>query len=180
MLTSSLKVHEGTVWFKSGHFYNFYYTNYANDPIPTVIMLNHISGTHENTGHKHNYIQCINLSYIPRTFRKKFVQVWLPTLESNRGNIKLTWEIVVKRWPFMRMAIRRYILKRNYIKYAREIPPEKVMDEVVSTVTRDYSIAAMKQLAVLTDKMKERSPKAHKNVFARNLSKYLYKYRTSM
>jgi hypothetical protein len=178
MLTSAPRVREGMVWFRSGHFYNFHYTKYANDPIPTVVMLNWVHGTHPNTGHKHNYVQCINLSYIPRNYRKKFVEMWLPTLKRNKGNVKLTWSMVISKWPFMRMSIRRYILKNNFIKYAREIPPENVIKEVVSTWTRDYSMMAMKQLAVLTDRMREKNPKSHKNLFAKSLSKYLYKYNT--
>lgn len=179
MLSASLRVKEGMVWFRSGHFYNFYYKQYQNDPIPTVVMINYIHGTHPNTGHVHNYIQCINLSYIPRNYRKRFVNMWLPTLEQNKGNARLTWNMVVNRWPFMKIAIRRYILKKNLIKYGREILPEKVVDEVISTWTRDYSLMAMKNLAIATDKMRERNPRAHKNVFAKSLSKYLYKYRTS-
>lgn len=177
MLSSRLRIKEGMVWFKSGHFYSFHYKQYANDPIPTVIMLNHVSGTHENTGHKHNYIQCINLSYIPRNFRKKFVNAWLPALERNRGNVRLTWDIVVKKWPFLTVAIRRYIVRRNLIMYAREIPFDKVMEEVISTSSRDFSRASVKRLVEMTDRLKKRNPVAHKNLFARNLSKYLYKYR---
>ena len=70
MLQQLFKVREQMVWFKSGHFYSFNYTQYKNDPIPTVIMLNAVKGTHPNTGHIHNYIQAINLSYIPRNYRK--------------------------------------------------------------------------------------------------------------
>lgn len=179
MITSSPRVREGMVWFKSGHFYSFYYKKYENDPIPTIIVLNWVHGTHPNTGHIHNYLQALNLSYVPRNFRKKFVNMWLPQLEANRGNVRLTWQKVVQRWPFMRYAIRRYILKKQYIKYQREIPFDKVVDEVISTWTRDYSIMAMKHLAMVTDKIQERNPNAHKNIFAKQLSKYLYKYRTS-
>ncbi len=179
MLTASPRVHEGTVWYKSGHFYNFYYKNFANDPIPTVVVLNYIHGTHPNTGKVHDYIQCINLSYIPRNYRKRFVDTWLPTLERNRGNIRLTWTMIQSRWPFMKFAIRRYLVKKHYILYGREIPPEKVYDEVISTWTRDYSMAAMKQLAITTDKMRQKDPHYSKNTFVKSLSKYLYKYRTS-
>jgi len=179
MLTASLKVREGMLWLRSGHFYSFYYKSYKNDPIPTVVMLNYVHGTHPNTGHVHSYAQCINLSYIPRNYRKKFVNMWLPLLQRNNGNVRLTWNKVSSTWPFMKVAIRRYILKQNLIKYGREIPMDKVVDEVISTWTRDYSMSAMKQLAILTDRMKERNPHAHKNIFAKSLSKYLYKYRTS-
>ena len=177
MLTASFKVKEGMVWFASGHFYNFYYKKWANDPIPTVVMLNWVHGTHPNTGHQHNYIQCINLSYIPRNYRKRFVEMWLPTLQRNNGNVHMTWRMVLSKWPFMKFAIRRYIVKQHYILYAREITADKVMDEVVSTWTRDYSLAAMKQLAILTDRMKQQDPNYKRNTFAKSLSKYLYKYR---
>lgn len=180
MLTASPRVREGMLWFKSGHFYSFYYKKYANDPIPTVVMLNWVHGTHPNTGHIHNYIQAINLSYIPRNFRKKFVHMWLPTLRANGGNVRLTWEKVVARWPFLTIAVRRYLLKRNYIKYARLIPEDKVEEEVISTWTRDYSVSAMKQFAIMTDRARERNHSYHRNLFAKKLAEYLYKYKTAM
>lgn len=178
MLTASNNVKEGMVWFKSGHFYNFHYTQYKNDPIPTGVMLNWVHGTHPNTGHVHNYIQMINLSYIPRNYRKKFVDTWLPLLEQNGGNIRLTWQKVVSRWPFMKFAIRRYIVKKNFIRYAREIQYKDVEREVISTWMRDYSMAAMKQLAIINDRLRSLNPKYKKNLFAKSLSKYLYKYQS--
>lgn len=177
MLAVSSRVREGMVWFRTGHFYSFYYSKYENDPIPTIVMINWIHGTHPNTGHVHNYIQAINLSYVPRNYRKKFIKMWLPTLQANGGNVRLTWQKVVQRWPFMRYAIRRYLLKRNYLRFAREIPPDKVEDEVISTWTRDYSLMAVKHMAMVADKAGSRETR--RNIFAKQLSKYLYKYRTS-
>ena len=42
MITVYKQVREGTVWFKSGHFYTIAYTNFENDPMPTGVMLNYI------------------------------------------------------------------------------------------------------------------------------------------
>lgn len=179
MLQQLFKVREQMVWFKSGHFYSFNYTQYKNDPIPTVIMLNAVKGTHPNTGHIHNYIQAINLSYIPRNYRKRFVELWQRVLERNNGNVRLTWHMVSARWPFMKFAIRRYLLQKNYIRYAKEIKDEDIQTEVISTWLRDYSQSAMKQLMILNAKIREQNPKYHKNTFMKSLSKYLTKYRLS-
>ena len=176
MLTQLLRVKEGMCWFKSGHFYNFWYKNFENDPIPTVVMLNCIRGTHPNTGHYHNYIQCINLNYVPRPYRQRFVNMWLPLLKRNHGNVRLTWERVISQWPFMKIAVRRYLLNRHYIRYQREIPFEDVQREVVSTFLRDYSMSAMKQLAIINDRMRRRDPDYKRNIFSKSLSKYLYKF----
>lgn len=178
MLSSQFRIKEGMVWFRSGHFYTFYYKNYQNDPIPMIVMLNYVHGTHPTTGKVHNYIQAINLSYVPRQFRKKFLKVWEPTLKNNKGNVRLTWSKVVGRWPFMMHAVRRYLVRKNLIKYAREIPTEKINEEVVSTLTRDYSIVALKQKILMTERITRKNPKAHMNIFKKSLSKYIYKYRT--
>jgi len=179
MLIVKDRVQEGMVWFKSGHFYSFYYSNYQNDPIPTVIMLNYVYGTHPTTGNRHNYIQCINLSYINRNIRKKFIDMWMPTYQYNRGNVKLTWDMVIKKYPYLKFAVRRYLLKRNMMKYAKEIKEADIEKEVVSTWTRDYSVMAMKQLTILNDRMRPQRPGKPKNQMAKSLSKYLYK-RSSM
>lgn len=177
MLTDSPRVKEQMVWFRSGHFYNFHYSNYGNDPIPTIIMLNYIHGTHPNTGHIHNYIQAINLTYIPRNYRKKFVDLWMPILRENRGNVRLTWNRVQKTYPWIKYAVRRYLVRRNFIKYPREIPFDDVEREVVSTWIRDYSMLAMKQLAIINDRMRGRNQENRQNNrFAKSLSKYLYRY----
>jgi Fe-S cluster biosynthesis and repair protein YggX len=178
MLQQLWHVKEGMVSFKSGRFYSFFYQPYKNDPIPTVIMINAIKGTHPTTGHVHNYLQCINLSYIPRAYRARFVNLWIKTLENSGGNVKLTWNTVVSRFPFLKIAVRRYILGKHYIRYQREIQGRADIErEVISTVYRDYSQMAMKQLMIINQRMLEKNPKYHKNLFMKSLSKYLQKYR---
>lgn len=175
MLTVKDRVKVGMVWFRSGHFYNFFYNNFQNDPIPMIIMLNYVYGTHPNTGHKHQYIQGINLSYINRNERRKFVETWMKVFERNNGNVKLTWSMVVKRFPYLTIAVRRYLVVNNLMKYAKEIKLEDVESEVISTWTRDYSRMALKQLAIISDRMRTDRSRNTRNQFAKSLSKYLYK-----
>jgi len=145
-----MNVRQGTVWFKSGHIYNFRYTNYENDPEPTVICLCAVKGVHEKTGHRHNYIQAINFTYIPRRQRKQFVRVWTQLMKDTKGHVLLSWQMVEKRWPFMKIAIRRYILDKGYIQTQKEIPLEDIEKVVVGTWHKDFSLkAARKYMNVL-------------------------------
>lgn len=149
MITVRNTVRIGTVWFKSGHYYQFYYANYESDPVPVIILLNHISGTHPKTGKKHNFIQAINLTYIPRQFRRLFVEHWSPTLENNKGNTILTWKMVLRKFPYLQFAMRRYIVDRNFIKYQREIKNEDIPKIVISSFSRDFSISGWKAMMKL-------------------------------
>jgi len=175
MLRRLNTIQEGTVWFKSGRFYSFHYTKFQNDPIPTVIMINAVIGTHPTTGHYHNYIQAINLSYVSRNYRKKFVDDWLLHYKKYNGDVKLTWETVEKRYPFIKFALRRYLLKKHFLLYAREIKDNDIEREVISTWLRDYSMMAMKQLAVLNNKMFSKK----RNTFTKSLSKHFYRYQST-
>lgn len=67
------KKHKGTT-LQSGHFYKFKYVAFENDPSPMVIFLNAIEGLHPRTGHQWRLIQAINLNYIPRRDRRRFVE----------------------------------------------------------------------------------------------------------
>jgi hypothetical protein len=180
MLSEKLKVQEKTVWFRSGCFYKFVYL-YKNsdhiyreigehDPYPLIVMLNHISGTHPNTGNFHNYIQAINLHYIPPNIRLKFIRTWQPLLERNHKNIRLTWEKIVSSWPIMQIAIRRYIVKKNLILKPMEIMPDKIEDEINKSITINLSIGAIKQL----------SDSARSNVFHQTKGKYIRGYNEVM
>lgn len=127
------------VTLKSGYFYKFRYLAYSNDPKPVVIFLSAISGINENTGHQWRLLQCINFSYIKRSERKRFLKVWLKELEKTK-NIKLTWRTVLARYPYLKIAIRRYAYKPTYyIKNLKEIELLNIEKEVVSTLTKDFS-----------------------------------------
>jgi len=145
VITVYKQVREGTVWFKSGHFYTIAYTNFENDPMPTGVMLNYIKGAHPKTGNYHNYIQMINMNYVPRNYRKKFVNDWKQTLINNKGDVLLTWKKIRSRFPYLQFALRRYFVGKNYIRNQREVINEDLEKVVVSSYTRDYSLTAFKQ-----------------------------------
>jgi hypothetical protein len=73
IITYKKKSH-GITW-KSGHIFSFKYTPFQNDNKPLIIVLNIIEGIHPNTGHQHRYIQGLNLHYVPRKDRKRFIKI---------------------------------------------------------------------------------------------------------
>ncbi len=139
MITRYYKIRIGMVWVRSGHILKFRYKKFEHDPEPTVICLYALKGTHPNTGHRWNLLECINLNYIPRTFRKQFCNIWIKILDEYKGNTIFTWEIVKRRYPFMVIACRRYLLDGRNITEIKEIPIEDIHNVVVSTWFKDYS-----------------------------------------
>lgn len=98
-----------------------------------------IEGNHDNTGHQWRLFQCINFTYIPKAFRKRFLNIWMKEIEKP-GNIKFTWLKVLAKYPYLKPAIRRYFFKPSYyIRNLEEIPFDKVEKEVISTYSRDFS-----------------------------------------
>lgn len=134
---------EKTFWFRTGYIYSFRYKNYENDPTPTIIVINAISGKHPVTGHKHNYLQGINFSYIPRGRRKWFINKWRTVMEKYNGNVRFTWPFIVRKYPWMIIAIRRYLLGMNYIKKPIHIKYEFLDKYVEQKIIRDYSQQAI-------------------------------------
>lgn len=127
------------VTLKTGHFYKFKYQAWERDPKPVVIFMASIEGIHENSGHQWRILQCINFTYIPRAFRKRFLKVWLKELEKP-GNIRFTWKKIVAKYPYLKPAIRRYFFKPSYyIRSLEEIPLDDVERVVVSTFSKDFS-----------------------------------------
>jgi len=124
---------------KSGYFYKFKYQAFENDPKPVIIFLASIEGIHKNTGHQWRILQAINLHYVPRGIRKKFVSTWMKELDRTK-NVKLTWTRVSARYPNIKIGIRRYFFKPSYyIQNIEEIPLEKVDKYVVGSLARDFS-----------------------------------------
>ena len=139
MLQRIFKVRQGTVWFKSGHIYKMTYSNFQNDPEPTIIVLCAIKGTHPTSGNRHNYLQAINLTYIPRAVRKQFTNIWTVLLKRTNGNVTLTWEMVTRQYPYLKLAVRRYYLDRHFIAGQKEIPLEQIDQVVIGSWAKDYS-----------------------------------------
>jgi len=142
------KSHKGTT-LQSGHFYKFKYVAFENDPSPMVIFLNAIEGLHPRTGHQWRLIQAINLNYIPRRDRKRFVETWQKELKRSR-NIKFTWDRVKSQYPYIQAGIRRYMLKpKYYIRDLTYIPKEAVEQEVIGAWHKDFSFALKRKLVSL-------------------------------
>lgn len=133
--------------FKSGHMYKFSYQAYQNDPNPTALVINILSGYHPKTGHEHHYMQCINLSYIPRKDRKKFVDTWMKEMSKTK-NIEITWNRIKSQYPYIQEGIRRYLYKpRYYIRKIEYIPPEDWQKEVVKSWAKDFSGTIRRKIA---------------------------------
>jgi len=137
-VTLNWKSH-GIKW-KSGHFYTFFYNAWREDPNPIIILFYKITGINKKTGHQWRLIQGINLNYIPRRQRKAFVTLWQKEMERNKGNVEFTWNIVEFRFPYLEMAVRRYMITPQYrIQRAREIPDDELENVVISSFGKDFS-----------------------------------------
>jgi hypothetical protein len=124
---------------KSGHIYNFAYSGYQHDPAPLVIFLWWVEGFHPRTKRQWRFIQCLNLNYLSRGYRKQFVEKWTETLYRTR-DLKLTWQQVQTRFPEMAFATRRYFYSpKYYINSLRAIEEQDVEKEVVGSLYKDYS-----------------------------------------
>ena len=124
---------------KSGYFYTFRYQAWENDPSPTIILMYFLEGTHQNTGHQWRIIQAINFTYIPRSIRKRFIDDWSRILQQT-NDVRFTWQLVKRKYPWLQVAVRRYFYKPNYyIKGLKEIPLTELDKYVVSTWHKDFS-----------------------------------------
>lgn len=129
----------GVMW-RSGHFYTFRYNAYRTDPFPVIILMYKIQGINPPTGHQFNLIQGINLNYIPRIQRQIFVDLWASEMNKSGGNAEFTWNTVQKRFPYLELAVRRYMIKPSYrIQNPQQIPFDKLEEVVISTWSRDFS-----------------------------------------
>jgi hypothetical protein len=109
-------------------------------------MLYGVKGQHPKTGHIHNYLLAINLSYINRNNRRQFVKQWVNTLIRTKGNIPLTYKGIVEQFPFMAAAVRKYLLSRSDLFEIREIPLEMIGEVVVGTMYKDFSKQAILEM----------------------------------
>lgn len=140
------KKHSG-VTFKAGHFYTFKYRAFQHDPQPLIIFISAAEGINPKTGNQHRYIQGINLNYIPLRDRKRFLKEFRSTIDRTK-NIKFTWNIIKKRYPYIAYAVRRYFyMPRYYIYDLSKIPEEAVQGVVAGSAARDFSKQIQAQLA---------------------------------
>lgn len=134
---------------KSGEFCTFRYRAYKNDPNPHCIFINYITGINPSTDHQWRLIQCINLSYVPRKDRQRFVKDWWETYEKNDGNVEFTWKIVKASYPYISFAIRRYMTKPiYYISDFKVLRTRKqIGDVIVGNWAKDFSKFLKRKIA---------------------------------
>lgn len=128
------------VMLRSGHVYSFKYRAWRNDPTPTIILMYAFRGTHPNTGRQWRFIQAVNFTYLPKAMRKAFANEWVKVFDQTGGNVRFTYKILERRYPFMKFAIRRYFYSPTYyISKLKHIPFEQMEDAIVSTWSKDFS-----------------------------------------
>lgn len=133
------------VLLKSGYLYSFKYRGWGEDPKPTIILMGWYEGRHPNTGHEWHFIQGINFFYIPRSHRKNFAKMWTDKFSSlgdrqKVNQLRFTWPMIKRRFPFMDVAVRRYFWKPTYyISDLKEIPFDNWDEAIVGTWAKDYS-----------------------------------------
>ena len=159
------KKHKG-VTFTSGHIYVFRYQAFEEDPTPTYLHMYAISGNHPRTGRQHRYIQGVNLTYIPRSQRKKFAKEWVEVFKRTNGNLRFTYNMLKSHYPYMDIAIRRYFYSPSYyIKNLKEIPEAQMEAVIASSWHKDFSKKAMTSLVSKFRKAFKSSKKRKKGRF---------------
>ena len=98
------------------------------------------SGTHPSTGRQWRFIQAINFTYVPRSMRKAFANEWVRVFERTNGNVRFTWDIVKRKYPYLKHAVRRYFYSPTYyISKLQSIPFEDMENVIISTWSKDFS-----------------------------------------
>lgn len=147
----ALKIHykkksQGVTW-KSGHMYTFKYSPAEESFSPTYLHICSFSGYHQNTGHEWHFHQGINLEFLPRKARKRFVDDWRKEFGKGR-NLKITWKSLTRKYPYLEEFTRRFLYKPNYyIRKPQEIPPEDWDKAIVKSMARDFSSTIKRKLA---------------------------------
>lgn len=130
--------------FRSGGIYTFNYQAWEHDPKPVIIYMYAYSGTHPRTGREWRFIQGINFTYIPRAYRRLFATTWISIVGNatmfKRGNLQFTWDMVLRQYPYLRPAVRRYFYSPDYyITSSKEIPFADWEKAIMSTMSKDFS-----------------------------------------
>jgi len=139
MIRRIYKKRFGGIVVRSGYVYTFKYQAWENDPKPTVVMLYALDGIHPNTGHQWRFFQGINMTYVPRTIRRRFIEDWIKHLEKTK-DVKLTWGMIQEEYPQLKYAVRRYFFRPSYyITNIKEVPIADMEKVVISTWSKDFS-----------------------------------------
>lgn len=97
------------------------------------------SGTHPGSGRQWRFFQSLNLTYVARSERRRFANDWMRIFTTTK-NTKLTWDIVKRKYPYIKHAVRRYFYTPDYyITKLREIPFDQMEAAIVSTWSKDFS-----------------------------------------
>lgn len=126
----------GGVTLHSGDFAKFSYQGYKHDPKPHIIFINKIEGIHSKTGHEHRYISAINLNYVPRQDRRKFVDDWIK-LQTKSKDTKITWQLIKRKYPYIAFGIRRYFWKPPY--YIGKLEHLDTIDKIEKTIVGNWA-----------------------------------------
>jgi hypothetical protein len=129
----------GPVLIKSGNLYAFTYKYFENDPVPLVLCISCVEGLHPTTHKRHSYMMGVNLSYIPRNFRKQFGKNWQTIMENSKGKAILPYRTIKSRYPMLEIAIRKYLLTPVAIGKLREIPIENLAQMIAASMNHDFS-----------------------------------------
>lgn len=129
---------------KPGNFYQFNYLNYENDPKPLIYYLNYRDAINIKTKKYHKYIQGINFHYIPMGNRIRFVANWLKFVEMNKSillsNFLQLWTQLVRRYPFLENAYRRYLLEpKGLMRNMYHIKTDLVVPMVKGSLEKDFT-----------------------------------------
>ena len=123
----------------TGNFYQFKYLAWQHDPKPLIIFMYTLEGIHPRSGHQWRFVQGLNLSYLPKNMRSRFVKTWSAQI-LRTGNTRFTWQLVEKRFPKIKYAVRRYFIKPNYyITKLNHIPFEDIQDVTQTIRKKDFS-----------------------------------------
>jgi len=118
-----------------------------------------LEGLNPRTNHQWRFLQCVNMTYIPRSIRKAFAKSWVNTFTKSKGNLKFTYETVKRQYPQLILGIRRYFIKPNYyITNIQEVPFENMEKAIISTWSKDFS-----------KKIRGALTKKYRNVMGRNI-----------
>lgn len=126
----------GNITMKAANFYTFKYQGFRNDPSPHIIFINKAEGIHPKTGHQHRYITGINLNYVPRQDRKRFVEDWITNFQKSKS-AKFTWDVVKRKYPYIAFAIRRYFWKPPY--YISKLEHLDTIDKINKTIVGNWA-----------------------------------------
>lgn len=141
MIRFRYNVAVGNVVFKSGNFYEFEYNRFENDPKPMIVFMYLVQGIHPTSGHYHNYIQAVNLSYIPKKLRATWVKRWIdthwnPRTQTAREGIRLDYYRDID--SYLHVAVRRYFIKGGNIIKPKDIPFDVIDAKLAGISGKDY------------------------------------------